>query len=146
MCVLVVFFLIMFWLLIEIFFILYKFEILRFFFEFYLFISILVMLNFCFNFIIYCFSNREYWKEFCWFFCCINLDCLISRGKYVDFIMRWRLCNLFYFFLFDFVVDLNIKCIDDGVYILSLWMLEIMILFSDIFCVKISNIVKKNWV
>ena len=144
MCALAAFFLTMSWLPTETFFILYKFEILRLPFEFYLFTSILAMSNSCFNPIIYCLSNREYRKEFRRLLCCINLDRSTSRGKYVDPITRRRLCNSSYSFSLDPVADSNIKCIDDGAYTLSLRMLETMTSFSDISCAKTSNTVKKN--
>ena len=74
MCALAAFFLTLSWLPAETFFILYKFEILRLPFEFYLFTSILAMSNSCFNPWIYCLSNREYRKEFKRLLCCFKVS------------------------------------------------------------------------
>lgn len=74
MCALAAFFLTLSWLPAETFFILYKFEILRLPFEFYLFTSILAMSNSCFNPWIYCLSNREYRREFVRLLCCMRLN------------------------------------------------------------------------
>ena len=60
------------WLPTETFFILYKFEILKLPFEFYLFTSVLAMANSCVNPWIYCLSNREYRREFVRLMHCIK--------------------------------------------------------------------------
>lgn len=74
MCALAAFFLTVSWFPAETFFILFKFDILKLPFEFYLFTSILAMSNSCFNPWIYCLSNREYRREFVRLLCCIKCN------------------------------------------------------------------------
>lgn len=79
MCALAAFFLTLSWFPTETFFILYKFNILKLPFEFYLFTSILAMSNSCFNPWIYCLSNREYRREFVRLLCCVKFNLANSR-------------------------------------------------------------------
>ena len=79
MCALAAFFLTVSWFPAETFFILYKFDILKLPFEFYLFTSILAMSNSCINPWIYCLSNREYRKEFVRLLCCGKFNMANSR-------------------------------------------------------------------
>ena len=80
MCALAALFLTMCWLPTETFFVLYKFEILKLPFTFYLFTSVLAMFNSVLNPWIYCLSNREYRREFLRLLCCwkSNSDSTIS--------------------------------------------------------------------
>ena len=79
MCALAAFFLTLSWFPAETFFILYKFDILKLPFEFYLFTSILAMSNSCFNPWIYCLSNREYRREFVRLLCCVKFNMANSK-------------------------------------------------------------------
>ena len=85
MCALAALFLTFSWLPAETFFILYKFNILKLPFEFYLFTSILAMSNSCFNPWIYCLSNREYKREFVRLLCCIKCHVGSSRVSSICF-------------------------------------------------------------
>lgn len=88
MCALAAFFLTISWLPAETFFILYKFEILRLPFEFYLFTSILAMSNSCFNPWIYCLSNREYRREFIRLLCCMKTESSRINVKFFGLIKK----------------------------------------------------------
>ena len=90
MCALAAFSLTISWLPAETFFILYKFEILRLPFEFYLFTSILAMSNSCFNPWIYCLSNREYRREFIRLLCCMKTESSRINIKFFGLIKKRR--------------------------------------------------------
>lgn len=91
MCALAAFFLTLCWLPAETFFILYKFEILKLPFEFYLFTNILAISNSCLNPWIYCLSNREYRKEFFRLLCCFKVTMEITNlGMYFGWVRKNR--------------------------------------------------------
>lgn len=122
MCALAAFFLTLSWLPAETFFILYKFEILRLPFEFYLFTSILAMSNSCFNPWIYCLSNREYRKEFVRLLCCMKLESSRCKRKLFGLIPKRRPRSSYSFSAGP--TGSNSYSVDDGAYVLSLRSME----------------------
>ena len=119
MCALAAFFLTMSWLPAETFFILYKFEILKLPFEFYLFTSILAMSNSCFNPWIYCLSNREYRREFVRLLCCMKVESSGVNRKLFALIPKRKHRNSSYSLSPD-VTSSNSYLVSDGPCVLSL--------------------------
>ena len=143
MCALAAFFLTMSWLPTETFFILYKFEVLRLPFEFYLFTSILAMSNSCFNPWIYCLSNGEYRREFVRLLRCMSLASSTSKRKLFSLITKRRLRNSSHSFSLDAVTECHNNVDFNGACALSLRTLEnnlnSMFAFNNIPCGESSD-------